>query len=236
MEKANSIFKENMDLYMKHVKNTREKVVCYLDILGFKNKVENNLENAALLPFVMMIQAKEAETDIRYYSFSDCMYLTCEKNKINTLIKVVSFIQYNLLMCSPMLIDKVNGDGKCKIENVNLIRGAITFGEVVEFDDFNAFGNAINKGYLLESKEAIYPRIIIDDELYSYFKDRNDIIKDDDEKYYVDFIKQMGKEIDNNKDNIFMIYEYIDNYLKENQDAIEKYEWFNSYINKAYNF
>lgn len=59
-----------------------------------------------------------------------------------------------------------------------LFRGGITYGKVVHTDKM-LFGPAMNKAYSLESKTAVYPRIIID----------NDVIKQ--------IFKHKGPQADN---------------------------------------
>ena len=89
------------------------------------------------------------------------------------------------------------------------MRGGITFGEVCSIDeegkkngfDLNSnilIGKGITKAYELESKESIYPRIIVDDNFLNLInatgKRYSDyyLIKDANNKYYyLDFLDYM---------------------------------------------
>ncbi|WP_218813793.1 hypothetical protein [Rickettsiella endosymbiont of Dermanyssus gallinae] len=75
-----------------------------------------------------------------------------------------------------------------------LIRGGISIGYFL-YDDCIPFGKAYNDAYMLESKEAVYPRILASQEVVDCFNSdkkwgtKEYFLKDDiDGRYYLDYL------------------------------------------------
>ncbi len=141
-----------------------------------------------------------------------------------------------------------------------LLRGAITYGKIVHNNQM-IFGPALVRAYELESKKAVYPRVIIDRNITDTMKNSSGLSlsratlnpslnrKDDgDEYYYSHYLNNCPKEyldkllLDANE----MIQEYIkgleeyesnepdkDIVARENK-IIKKWEWFRDYIESAH--
>lgn len=223
------------------------KLVAFIDILGFKSKVENDLEGASILPFIIKRQTDLAKKEIKVFMFSDCVYLVCEKDKFDVLVELISCIQLHLLNGSPKAYG--NGSGQ-RLTDINLIRGAITYGEVLDYNNEKLnilLGKAVNEAYVLESEKAQFPRVILDEKLAKCLQNDNinesSFKKDKDDQYYLDFLEYFHHK-GTWKDNEQWIDEkirYIDEKIagfKDIKDIKDKLLWFREYLveSKKYTF
>lgn len=131
--------------------------VAFLDILGFKNLVNNtNYPCAEIINIYDLVQdshatffegeAEDIGASVRMKIMSDsiCLYIkTSFPNALFYLIAYCTAFQFDLLL-----------------EKGLLLRGAITSGNMYAKDDI-IFGPALTEAYLLEEKNARVPRIII---------------------------------------------------------------------------
>ena len=126
-----------------------------------------------------------------------------------------------------------------------LIRGAITRGELFHYGD-TIFGPALVEAYELESKIAIYPRIIFTRDVFwlenfhSEIKEisqeniMNNVQIDSDGWHYIDFIQVMTHFSSLSEYITFIdtVLNLISNFLKKNNINLKlKYGWLNRKIN-----
>lgn len=151
-------------------------LVAYLDILGFKNHVKNYFNNeieppeqildiikkafkeAPNLPYFKPF--KEIGMEIQYKQFSDCTCLAVPQifdkySEANALI-LSGFIHLLEDFYFHMLTYKI------------VLRGGVSIGYHYE-DENIIFSEGLINAYQLEL-EAVYPRIVIDEELVKIFK------------------------------------------------------------------
>ena len=143
-----------------------DRIVAFIDILGFKQQTEDLQEKSLLdilspLYFAEVSNYKQKEmyqdiglvkfhtTEVTF--FSDSIVISCDTKHISDLIMHVkklseSFIEYGLFL-----------------------RGGIAHGKLYHNDRI-VFGPALNESYLLESNIAVYPRILISDTVHSLIK------------------------------------------------------------------
>ena len=129
-----------------------------------------------------------------------------------------------------------------------LIRGGMTIGQL--FHDGNiVYGPAMNMAYKLESKVAVYPRIIVDkpaiNQYIEYAKDDEDAIrdiesllrKDRDGLFFVDMLKQDQELIDDGTEYyewLLKIRNIICEGLSNPDIAVKtKYQWLQEYFNEV---
>ena len=141
-------------------------IVSYLDILGFKDWVEREKENPykinTILDIFDIVQFLSEENSCSPLIFSDSMVRLIKFNNESEFhknflseIKHLAYAQLSVF-CEHDLND-----------HHFLLRGGITVGDIYnDKSKSRIFGPAFNKSYELESKSAIYPRIIIDPEIY----------------------------------------------------------------------
>lgn len=127
----------------------KEKIVIFLDVLGFSNLVysEDNLVLEKYFDYVKSNLSKHLnEKGFNFVIISDSIVISGEKNKENLseLIYIMSKIQYQLLLRGV------------------LIRGGLSFGNLhINKTNNIIVGPGLINAYKLEG-EAKYPRIIID--------------------------------------------------------------------------
>ena len=86
------------------------------------------------------------------------------------------------------------------LRNNILRRGGVTIGDAY-LDDVLVFGRALSEAYLLESKIAVYPRIILSPKLVEIVLPKVEgsnclehiCVQDEDGVYYIDYLNSPGK-------------------------------------------
>lgn len=129
----------------------RNKIVAFIDILGFKESVLGSGDNVKrviksideILNTVLEGMKLAAGEWYSSKLFSDCICISCE-NTPNNLYQLLNELSYfHILLCSRQLF----------------VRGAITFGLHFE-NDRMIFSEALIRAYELEQK-ANYPRTVV---------------------------------------------------------------------------
>lgn len=126
------------------------------------------------------------------------------------------------------------------LQNI-LVRGGITYGEFF-VDDVMVWGKALIRAYELESKVAIYPRIILDPLIEldrsifinSLETENDSICKDFDGLEFLNFISTIIKT---SKD-FTRIYDNIEREIerkKSNDNIVQKYMWLKNTLDKNIN-
>jgi hypothetical protein len=189
---------------MGSLMNYSDGLVYFIDILGSKNRSFNELYKINKLFHNELNNVKKrhnpSSVGQRFVnSFSDCAYivysLNGENNIGDNLLQYLYTSLYNT--CSTISLFTLNGF---------LCRGGISYGEVYFDKETNIiFGPSVNRAYLLESEQAIMPRIIIEYELaikildydakiklnneLSFLLNGNIILKDEiDNKYFLNYL------------------------------------------------
>ncbi len=155
--------------------NLEDCFICYLDVLGVKNllkEIENG-ENKKLLEDIIKVikinskitkstskeTSKDGNLDIRSFYFSDSFAFIMKKEPRNLphLFLIVRYLQ-----------DRFWEKGFC-------FRGAITVGKMYfpKKEENVLIGPGLVEAYKLESEIAIYPRIVVDEKLVEYIKNKN---------------------------------------------------------------
>jgi len=235
----------------------KKKIVVYLDILGYKNILEEKCKDKPD-ELIEIMKKISNELGFQYSLIGENISLgTHEKLWItsDSIIIIYNWIDY----INNILIKIINLQFEL-IETKNIIiRGSISFGN--HYDDFESFykpyqrNNSINifkniiispayvKAYKLESEIAIYPRIIIDNELLDNVTKNDElenIIKySNDKRYFLNYLGYKVKE-SNDSNNILQDHKtFIENNLKKyylnNQRIYEKYCWLADYHNEICN-
>ena len=155
-----------------------EKVVAFLDILGFENLIAmaEQLDNPIeLIQYIDKAFTEEFSTShlhreqFKVKLFSDCISISTEPSPPNLLmlIRITASIQRNLAQ-----------------KGITL-RGAIACGKHFENENM-IFSKALVIAHLLEKKFAVYPRVLIHSEIFNYLL--NEQIIEHKSKYGTTFI------------------------------------------------
>lgn len=237
-----------MEPYIPYQKY-EDRVVAFIDLLGFSEMVEKTAEDekklqsltGALESFYNIIWEWEANgeySSFAFTQFSDSIVISAIADSTDSFGMLMQ-----LLIGVMALVDN----------NDVLVRGGITRGQLIH-DKTMLVGPAMVDAYHMESKKAIYPRIIIGEELKRQFDDNmEDYIKnytllyevpgfnrlfkqDDDGWYYLDYIKP-AQEYNNEltADEHLKKLEYLADkgILSESYRVREKYEWLKKKVEDA---
>ena len=242
---------DNMDKKKEKYENC---FVVFLDILGFQDKVYRTEKDKKLLDTLIdslkinqyftnsnekkiMNGTEQRKMEIRSYFFSDSFVFMMKENKENLphLFLIIRYLQ-----------DRLWESDLC-------LRGAITKNKMYwpSSKENIILGPAMISAHKLESKIAIYPRIVVSRELFEYIEtekmnawpigDNSKILKDFikkdiDEIYFFDILnpricRKKGEKIDANNDcfSIHWNSSMEDNYenIKEKVNGIIKTEIIN---------
>lgn len=184
--------------------------------------------------FRVSMREKMLLKDVRTTQFSDSIVISFpwieEDNSIIAAFLWIKYLQVFLVM-----------------EHDVLLRGGITIGDIIHNEKM-IVGPAMINAYILESKYALYPRVIIDSHVVPLFEKTFErcrknihfnattlINKDDDDNYYIDYFNF------SEKDRIGTV-QYMNDYLgqlkllvyenENNEDSRirNKYLWMNNKI------
>lgn len=171
---------------------TKQNIICYFDILGYKQLLYDIGENEFIHYIVCAMDTIKEQFNhhigikVCYHIFSDNVMVfspTTDNASINEIlileyIKSITILQRNLM-------------GQYGI----FIRGCVTIGNIYYSGDF-IYGSGLINAYYLENKVAIYPRILIDKSCINMLNRQNIlyngiqsyICKDNTGVYFVNYL------------------------------------------------
>lgn len=225
------------------------KIVTWLDVLGFKHIISETVKPTELHPqfSVNKLALIFQQIDAIISEYSDSSQCVRFSDSIVILQKSTPRYEsgyFNLVMAIQLFL---LGEGL-------LVRGAMVKGDIYYNQSgkyFDMFGPAIVQAYELE-QQAIYPRIIIDTSVAGgvtfhtvpdgrefsigeYF-DNFGLIKDFDGFYFVDYLLDIRKIRDtNDKAELIETLEKMIDMESKNTDTniAKKYAWLNTHWNRA---
>lgn len=208
--------------------------VAYFDILGTKANLKNN-ENETLskLWLVGHYIKKHRSRDVIIRTFSDNFLFAVKVDKdnpgksMNTLFNMASGFAAECLSIFELLV-----------------RGAIVRGPL-HIDTEIILGKSLIRAYELESKIALYPRIIIDNgvldvgeiELIPIRKFDKPFFRDTDSSLCVNilfFLSKEQREAFKNRIVNNIIHSAILSHSNKDDSSILKVEWVKNYVNEFY--
>jgi hypothetical protein len=173
-----------------------DRLVCFVDILGFKSAIDqsvsrddvrdalhriiHDLKSSELLNFVygqipvFMLDEKNTMRRARDLSNSDLMGALSKSWPVTITQFSDSFVlscpAHNVASCR-LLLKCIYFIHLMYYSNLGMMmRGAIDLGELIHEEGGALFGPAMNSAYSLESKLAIYPRVIVSPKAYAHLK------------------------------------------------------------------
>ena len=223
---------------MKTKEVYEQRVVAFIDILGFKSLV-NKSDSDNIFTKATSIETIMSAFDI------------LREEKLDYERKQVSLFSDSLIISYPLdtdyltfLLMDLSRMSWDLIKKGIFIRGGIAIGNLYHSDDV-VFGKALNDAYYLESECAIFPRIILTEETYeslektvTYKETRLMfyLVKDIDGFYYFDMLSAVKDEFES-EDSYLLFLKGIkdliaDNPDQENLKLKQKYEWLQSKLDK----
>lgn len=206
------------------------KYIAFLDILGFKERViatrnangNNGKDNLHIaLNYMNEIPVKKCSGIIQH--ISDSIILSYSKNNFSQLLDDVAAIQLKLASYEMYL------------------RGGITYGEIFDRGKNKPiYGPGIIDAYKIESKVAVYPRVVVSERALTEGKKvlekKSERIKID-QKDEMSFINWKYCKSEDNRQcfnkKIRLIREHVKKMLveyKEKPELLEKYQWLDDYL------
>lgn len=206
--------------------NSSNYIVAYLDVLGATRYMEadseqflNNLNaiyEKALDDVAFTNVVTKKKIDIKIFSDNILIVVETSKNDVNRVEKIKRIVE-------------LAGNIYCNaLDYGYLIRGGITEGKFFKNNLF-VFGKALVEAVKLEENIAIYPRIIVQEELIHLIPQY--IMLDNDGEWYVNsfFMNGFGR-YNKYKDNI---EDLLQKYCNDRK-AKQKLKWLVSYFNHFY--
>jgi hypothetical protein len=241
---------------MKEDINYRLCAFAFLDILGFKNivtEIGDDIQKAEtfIRTLISLIEGSEktlssfCEANVQYQIFSDsiCIWINLDEDENFTDKFSYQYIEkcYNAILALCMIVSSIQRRG---IYEGLLFRGAISIGYHYHHRNVT-FSQAMVAAYMAESKESIYPRVIL-----MSFDDRfiltallDSLVATgyatEDDWVYVDYLNTVYG-------SSFMEQSIIEDFFNSHKDIIEKglekykndekifikYQWLARYHNK----
>lgn len=236
-----------------------ERIIVFLDILGFKSLINSTVnlatdeDNEEVIDKIINInniltQAFEPELEKsdgakeflakskKVSQFSDTLVITYKIDEKDEVFFTFVDIQY--LIAELISIDI-------------LVRGAITRGKVIH-DNKMIFGPGLIKAYEMELSEAVYPRVILQEnvlELPFIFKSENTneyiagqlssiLALDTDGKIYVDYFKSIAEAFDDPEIDYSLYLNKLTRVIKEglnsnDEKKLIKFRWMQEKYNET---
>ncbi|MCE9539995.1 MAG: hypothetical protein K8R85_12370 [Bacteroidetes bacterium] len=190
------------------MKLKNKKIVLFVDLLGFKNLViknENEKKKSKKIKTILNIFSEvflkkmpsdhilgdigEIKKSISVFSDSVLITIEDKSKEQKYLCGIIVEIASQISECQRKLF-----------KHEILLRGGLTLGTMYHEKDM-CFGSALIRAYELESKYAIYPRTLIDNEIIELLKkergenfsqlEKSFLSKDDTDFYFIDYAKQI---------------------------------------------
>lgn len=226
-------------------KNYKDRIIAFVDILGFKNLVEESTVNKyefqkildSLKNFRKLKKEKEDQhhiKDVKVTTFSDSLVISYPLD--NSDCEVFYSILLDLTRLQLILLG-----------NNVIIRGGIAIGKL-RHTQYEIFGPAMNEAYRLESKIAKYPRIVIcEDTVKTYVQMHpstgedaknqeklESLLRQDSGEniYYLDYLGNPA--LFNSYEDYRLTLQIIENIIRHGKQADDaktksKYDWLEKY-------
>lgn len=184
----------------------QKRIVAFIDILGFKTKIDDSLLSETTARKLHTALKRILRIKLDNEDLSSVLEMKSHGVEITTFSDsaVISYPADDIDGLFFLLLDLVHLQLELASCDV-LLRGGITIGDLYH-DGSIVYGPAMNEAYLLESKKAVYPRVIADVYNINDFikeqvklgkadhydvKDTLNLLKRDrDGKYFVDMLRQ----------------------------------------------
>ncbi len=209
--------------------NYSKRVIAFIDILGFKKMIQETtdshgqdnpekidevyncykiIENVLDVGDTVELGIDKIERgDKRISIFSDTIVISFN-------LKTEGEIFYTLLNLQLLIINFIDKGILC--------RGAVGFGKLIH-DENIIFGPALVSTHLLESKAALYPRIILDRKIIELATRHQDEINAQEDQEYI-----MNELLSKDTDGMF----YVDYFAKTMAEFDEPIIGFPKYVKK----
>lgn len=191
--------------------------IAFLDILGYKNLLEHDINNGTQIFKTKMIEAFRVLDNVNQAKFahkviSDSIFISCSDRE-----------------AAPELMEILRNVFVAFLEKGLLIRGGVSYGEHFENRTIT-YSPALTKAYLLESAIAEFPRIMVDQNIVDMFqglKENSDVLKSG-KNWYLNVVNTA------NYDDVcrfaFSTYQSNINEINNNEKVRIKHRWLQDFL------
>ena len=170
-------------------RETKRHIIAYLDILGATNRIRENKI------------AQDDSLNLLYNLYKHTMSLASE-NGIKKFEDIKFKIFSDNIIIAKEISDNINNDVLSLLGCVSnflcssvgdsvgwLVRGGVTIGDFY-IDNMVVWGSALVRAYELEDKIAVYPRVVLDDNVVEIITkiDSDYVRRDTDGQYFLNYM------------------------------------------------
>lgn len=224
---------------MSEVLETKNCIVAFVDLLGTSEAIKNDESHVNLnsmndllqAAFDMCLDKHICKDDVQVKAFSDNIVFSMEipddiaqKDKMVRVHNIIEICAYFQIAAFSRGI---------------ATRGGITIGSYFCNDIF-VWGKALLRAYKLENKIAVYPRIILDENILDLLPDRDEngnkhhVLVDEDGITFLDYLSFFSMSTrDEYIKSTIADTELIIKYLDHDERAIQKIRWIASYLRRG---
>ena len=223
-------------------------LVAFLDLLGAAERLKTPEFSSDMIQIAYDMAKNAINSENRsflpqckVYTFSDnialCIKVSAE-NELQSSLDGLSRILADMIWMNAGMPKDVSLSSNGFMTPV---RGAIYYGDLCIDDEINfLIGEALANAYMLESKVAKMPRVIIDKQLEKYITKTDVFSCDDDGYYFIDYLQCKCSDQSMMADAIVKIHaELITNELEQSvsditkhEKVLAKYMWLAKYFNR----
>lgn len=240
----------------------KKRIVAFVDVMGMRNRIAQSSQPQDFKMYATILSMFEnqpfAEGKIYVSAFSDCMYIIADKEYVDSVICLLANFSHRFLFNNtPTITVTENGIESENNYDCFKLRGGITYGDVYVVDELPekngislktniVLGKAVMDAYSLESKTAVFPRIIVDKAFLALLDDLKKskeqfFLVEENGMVYLDFLDYMcqGKR-DYYRRVLYGLpdcIEYVENEIKmalaKNNDKLTgQLLWYKQYLEK----
>jgi len=200
--------------------------VALLDVLGYRNKIEEDRQNASedfktKLEAALAVLAGINETEISYQAISDTIIIASHPSApFADLLAILGRVHFAFL------------------QQGLFIRGGVAFAPHFKSGPIT-YSHALPVAYQLEQKQAVYPRIVIDSNIIEMFKESGKLSGEaefvrqgrmicvENGVYFVNVVQDRVTEYYDLAKSIYLSEE---DYLFGREHELAKHRWLQNYI------
>lgn len=221
-----------------------KKVILYIDILGAKDKMENEAEKTLTTFYNLLHNVSNLQNNLQNLQYNDNHCIMFSDNLVITFCKHIKKTNEPITIFD--IVDAFSFACFFQTQAIKaglLLRGGIVIGDIY-IDDVFVYGTGLINAYYIENN-AKYPRIVIDKSIIDYISnDKTNALNmpkgaicytmDDDRKFFLDYLSAMGMNEEDRDEIIKCGNSIIDNIKESELDASisEKYAWQRKYFER----
>ncbi len=170
----------------------QNRLTCFIDLLGFKSAIDQSLNEPLIAKalFDLFEQFRGAELEKAVYGtvpyLTEAGMISAAEHHGDNIVDAMD-VHFDLVVTqfsdSFVISTPANNPSSCnlllkalRLINVQfffglgmLMRGGISIGKLVHKRGGALFGPAMNEAYAIESKSAIYPRVVVSDQVFDFY-------------------------------------------------------------------